>query len=245
MIYYKMILAYDGTHYSGWQRLNDKKTIQGKIEETLSRLMGAPVEIIGAGRTDAGVHAMGQVASFQSVKRLDISQLKRDLNHYLPSDIRVLAVEIMKGRFHARHEAVQKHYRYLIQQDVVLPFERDYSILAPQLLDVEAMHEAGQIFVGTMDFTAFSNVKIGKKSTMKRIDSVSVFEEEGQIILDFIGEGFLYHMVRKMVSALVAVGTNEISSGAIAHMITSKDRGTVPGLAPAKGLFLVGVEYEE
>lgn len=245
MTSYKMTLAYDGTHYAGWQRLTDKKTIQGKVEDTLGRILGAPIEIIGAGRTDAGVHAMGQVASFVWTERLNVNEIKQALNHYLPSDIRVLALETVKGRFHARHEARQKHYRYLIQQEIVLPFERDYCILAPQPLNVDNMHHCAQVFVGTHDFVAFSNAKIGKKSSVKRIDEVTIFEEDGQVIMDFIGEGFLYHMVRKMVSALMAVGEGVLDEQGLAAMLASKDRGTVPGLAPAKGLFLVGVSYEE
>lgn len=245
MITYKMTIAYDGGQYAGWQRLSDKKTIQGKIEETLSKLLGSDIEIFGAGRTDAGVHAMGQVASFSCSKALNVEQVKGDLNHYLPSDIRILALESVKGRFHARHEAYQKHYRYLIQQDIVLPFERDYCILAPAPLDVDRMHACAQVFVGTHDFTAFSNAKIGKKSAVKRIDEVTVFEEEGQIVIDFIGEGFLYHMVRKMVSTLIAAGEGTIQSEEISKMIATKDRSLVPGLAPAKGLFLVGVSYQD
>lgn len=242
---YKLTIAYDGTHYAGWQRLTDKKTLQGKIEETLTRLLSEPVEVIGAGRTDSGVHAMGQVASFSADTEISPLQLRQDLNHYLPSDIRIVNVERVHGRFHARHHALQKHYRYLIQQDMVLPFERDYCILAPGPLVVEAMNQAAQVFVGSHDFTAFSNVKIGKKSAVKRIDAIRIHEEDGQITFDFFGNGFLYHMVRKLMSTLIAVGMGEITVKDVQRMLDSKDRGAVPGLAPARGLFLVQVMYDE
>lgn len=244
MTSYKMTLAYDGTHYAGWQRLTDKKTIQGKVEDTLSRILGGPVEIHGAGRTDAGVHAMGQVASFQWETKLDVKEVKAALNHYLPSDIRILSLDSVKGRFHARHEAKQKHYRYLVQQEIVLPFERDFCILAPEPLNVEAMQTAAQVFVGTHDFLAFSNAKIGKKSSVKRMDEITIFEEEGQVVMDFIGEGFLYHMVRKLVSTLMSVGMGQLQAPELQAILESKDRGRVPGLAPAKALFLVGVHYD-
>lgn len=242
---YKLTIAYDGTHYAGWQRLTDKKTLQGKIEETLTRLLGETIEVVGAGRTDSGVHAMGQVASFSANTEISPLQLMQDLNHYLPSDIRIVNAERVQGRFHARHQAQQKHYRYLIQQNMVLPFERDYCILAPGPLALEAMNQAAQVFVGEHDFTAFSNVKIGKKSAIKRIDGIQIHEEDGQITFDFFGSGFLYHMVRKLMSALIAVGMGELTVDDMQRILNSKDRSAVPGLAPAKGLFLVQVMYTE
>ncbi|MCK8059804.1 MULTISPECIES: tRNA pseudouridine(38-40) synthase TruA [unclassified Fusibacter] len=241
----KLIIAYDGTHYAGWQRLKDKKSIQGKIEETLTQLLEEPIEIIGAGRTDAGVHAMGQVANFKTVKKVDPKKLKTDLNHYLPADIRVLAAEKADPRFHARHNATVKHYRYNIQQDIVLPFERDYSVQAEKQLDLDAMQKAANILIGKHDFTSFTNVKIGKKSPEKTIEDIFVSEEEGQITIDFFGDGFLYHMVRKIVSTLLAVGYGELSFLEVRRILDAKNRSEVPGLAPAKGLFLVQVMYND
>jgi len=243
MTFYKMVVAYDGTHYAGWQRLSDKKSVQGRLEETLSRIFDEPIEIVGAGRTDAGVHAMGQVASFQTQRFMEPVELRASLNHYLPGDLRVLEVKRMPERFHARHQAVSKHYRYILQRNIVLPFERDYSILAPEGLDLDAMREAAVHLIGPHDFTTFSNVRIGKKSAVKQIEAITITEEDSQITLDFYGNGFLYHMVRKLVSTLLAVGMGELVANDLPKMILAKDRSLVPGLAPAKALFLVSVSY--
>ena len=259
---YKITLQYDGTRYNGWQKQgNTKNTIQGKLEEILSKYFSQEIELNGSGRTDAGVHAACQAANFKvdypkekiekDAERGDASAVIMDeLNGFLPEDIRILSLERVDNRFHARLNAVGKEYRYYISLDKKRDvFARRYmaAIDHPESLDIERMRSASEKLLGEHDFQGFSDNK-SKKSTVRRIDSVdfNVCDRgAGGSCLEIIfkGNGFLYHTVRLLVGTLLSIGLNESEADIIEVVFESRDRRRVPFMAPAEGLFLYKVEY--
>ncbi|WP_078551430.1 tRNA pseudouridine(38-40) synthase TruA [Bacillus alkalicellulosilyticus] len=242
---YKLVIQYDGGRYKGWQRLgNGELTIQGKIESVLSELEGKPVEIIGAGRTDAGVHALEQIATFKSQKDVKESEIKKHLNRYLPQDISIVDVIKVHDRFHARYNAVNKTYVYKIwNEEYTHPFMRKYSMHVKEKLDVQKMKEAATHFVGEHDFTAFSNAKSKKKSMVRTIHSLELIHNDGFLEVRIRGNGFLYNMVRKIVGTLIEVGQGKVNAGSIPKALQAKERS--PGLmAEAQGLYLKTIEFE-
>jgi len=242
---YRMTLQYEGTKYNGWQKQgNTPNTIQGKLEAILQKLDGTEVEVRGSGRTDGGVHAMGQVASFVLEHALPAEAVMTYINQYLPRDIAVVALEEADPRFHARLNAKGKTYRYRIHQGSVPDvFGRRYSWDCPEQLDVEAMRAAAAHLVGKQDFQSFCDLKNSKKSTVRRVDSIEIFRDGTDLVLDFTGEGFLYHMVRIMTGTLADVGAHRILPGQIPGILASKDRKQAGMLAPACGLMLMEVTY--
>lgn len=242
---YRLLIQYDGGRFKGWQRLGSgENTIQEKIENVLSELIGSQTEIIGSSRTDAGVHALAQVANFKTDKNLSEKEIRNYLNQYLPNDISINEVSKVPESFHARYNAKGKTYLYKIwNQDYPNPFARKYSMHVSKKLDIEKMKAASQFFVGEHDFTAFSNAKTKKKSMLREISFISVKENEGFIEIRLRGNGFLYNMARKIVGTLIAVGLSEMDANLIQGIITSKDRGQVLILAEACGLYLENVEY--
>ena len=242
---YRMTLQYEGTKYNGWQKQgNTANTIQGKLESILEKLDGVAVEVRGSGRTDAGVHAFGQVASFALEHGLPAEEVMAYINQYLPRDVAVVELTEAEPRFHARLNAKGKHYRYRIHQGNVPDiFGRRYSWECPDLLDVAAMEAAAAHLVGKHDFQSFCDLKNSKKSTVRRIDSIGIRREGDDIVLDFRGEGFLYHMIRIMVGTLAEVGAGRILPGQISGMLEALDRKAAGPLAPAQGLMLMEVWY--
>ena len=212
MYNYKLTIQYDGTRYRGWQvQGNTDQTIQGKVEGVLSRLTGQPVELHGSGRTDAGVHALGQVANVKLPRPFDPSELLRELNRYLPADIGVIAVEPAPERFHARLNARSKTYRYRIwNSDEPNVFERNYLYHLHETLDVPAMRRAAEDLCGTHDYKAFCSLKRTKKSTVRRVDCITIQELGPELLFTFEGNGFLYHMVRILVGTLLEVGRGNL-----------------------------------
>lgn len=251
IINYKIILQYDGTRYNGWQKQgNTKNTIQGKIEETLAKYFDQEIELHGSGRTDAGVHAVGQVANFKvdyKTEKTD-EQIKDELNSFLPEDIKIVSLEQADSRFHARLNATEKEYRYYISLDKKRDvFTRKYMAVLghPEKLDAERMKSASAKLIGEHDFQGFSDNK-SKKSTIRRIDSIQfeMHNRSGEYMeIIFRGDGFLYHTVRFIVGTLLAVGMGEADEGIIDEIFDSRDRRKVPYMAPAEGLFLYSVEY--
>lgn len=244
---YRLILQYDGTRYDGWQRQgNTDKTIQGKIEEILSRLLGEPIEIFGAGRTDAGVHALGQTANFHTDKKLDPEKLKNDLNVFLPEDIAVISASTVPARFHSRLNAEGKLYRYRValgmEKDV---FERRQIYPLNQPLDVEAMRMGAKLLLGERDFRGFSTMRKSKKSTVRRLDRIEITESRGEVDLEFEGNGFLYNMVRILTGTLLEIGMGKRKTDSIEKILESGDRTLAGFTAPARGLTLVKVFYPE
>lgn len=242
---YKITIQYDGSRYSGWQKQgNTKNTIQGKIEDVLSKMTQEEIEIHGSGRTDAGVHALAQVANFKTTKVYKTDEIFTCLNTYLPQDIRVLTVAECAPRFHARLNAVRKHYRYIVNCNAICDvFSRKYVTHLPGTYDIDAMKEAADALIGTHDFKSFCENKRMKKSTVRTIDSIEITEENGILSFDFYGDGFLYHMVRILTGTLLEVGSHKRSADSIAEIIERKERPCAGFTAPPQGLFLVEVDY--
>ena len=241
----KIIVQYDGTRYSGWQsQEHDENTIQGKLTAVLTRLLGEAVELAGSGRTDAGVHALGQVANFKTRSEMSCVELLENLNHYLPEDIGVIFVEEVDARFHSRLNAVRKTYRYHIWNSPVhAVFDRRYTWSIEQHLDVPAMRRAAAELTGTHDYKAFSSIKRGKKSTVRTIEAIEIEQTGVDITLSFTGNGFLYHMVRILTGTLVEVGLHKKTQEDMQTILASLNREQAGVMAPAQGLFLVNVEY--
>jgi tRNA pseudouridine38-40 synthase len=242
---YKLTIQYDGGRYKGWQRLgNGENTIQGKIENVISEMVGKKVEIIGCSRTDAGVHAFAQIANFKISEDLSESEVKSYLNKYLPHDISVKEVMVVPDRFHARYNAKDKTYLYKIwNEEYTNPFMRKFSMHVEKKLNITGMKKASQYFLGEHDFTAFSNAKSKKKSMVRTITSIDIKENAGFIEIRIRGNGFIYNMVRKMVWTLIEVGLGEKDAGSIPKIINSKDRNLAGGLADAAGLHLEKIDF--
>lgn len=242
---YRMTLQYEGTKYNGWQKQgNTENTIQQKLETILQKLDGEEVEVRGSGRTDAGVHAVGQVASFALEHPLPAGEVMDYINRYLPRDVGVVALTEAGPRFHARLNAKGKWYRYRIHQgNVPDVFGRRYSWPCAEALDVAAMEAAAAHLVGKLDFQSFCDTKPGKKSTVRRVDSITFSREGADLVIDFRGEGFLYHMVRIMTGTLAEVGAHRLLPGQLPGILAAKDRKQAGPLAPACGLTLMEVTY--
>lgn len=246
----KIILQYDGTRYDGWQKQgNTDMTIQGKLEAVLERLAGEPVEVHGAGRTDAGVHALGQTANFHLPEQafgegFDVCALKSYLNRYLPEDIAVMQAEEAAPRFHSRLNAGMKTYAYYIETGDKKPvFERKYRYGLGERLDIRAMEKAAGILTGTHDFRGFSSLKRVKKSTVRTISSIDIRQEGTTLILTFTGDGFLYNMVRILTGTLIEAGQGKKALKEIEAALSSGDRSLAGFTAPPEGLFLEKVSY--
>jgi tRNA pseudouridine38-40 synthase len=245
MFTWKVTLAYDGTGYVGWQRQASGTSIQGLLEHALEELDGRHVPVSGAGRTDAGVHALGQVAAFALERDIDGPTLVRALNARLPADVRALdAVEVAPG-FHARLSASAKIYRYrLWNAGVLSPFERAYTWHIPSpTLDVPAMRTAATLLEGRHDFRSFQSTGSAVRSTERVVFSMAVRHREPLITCDIRGDGFLRHMVRTIVGTIVEVGRGKHRPAWVREVLASRQRATAGPTAPAEGLFLVSVEY--
>lgn len=256
----KLLVQYDGTDFVGWQRQATGRSVQAVLEAAIARIEGAPVTIIGAGRTDAGVHALGQVASLRLRHPIAPATLVRALNAMLPPDVRVLAAEDAPPEFHARYGARAKTYLYrLLTGHVVPPFERRYVWHVPESLDVDRLQAAARLFEGRHDFAAFRAAGSPVRSTERTISSVRVeamplaalWHQTGPppssagtlVTISVTGDGFLRHMVRTMVGTLVEVARARCAPAVISHALATADRTAVGPTAPARGLFLARVEY--
>lgn len=249
---YKLILQYDGTRYSGWQKQgNTDNTIQAKLETIAGKLTGTPTDVNGSGRTDAGVHALGQVANFRCEKSLaDTNYIRDYFNHALPMDIRVISVEEAPARFHARLNAKEKHYRYVIDNAAVPDvFDRRYAARIPAghepriSYDMEKMRKAATYLMGEHDFKSFCDNRHMKKSTVRTIRDIRIANDNDRITLDFYGNGFLYDMVRILTGTLLEAGSGQRSARDIPRILQALDRREAGFTAPALGLFLVEVMY--
>lgn len=240
-------LSYDGTRYDGWQKQgNTDRTIQGKLEAVLEKLEGSPVEVHGSGRTDAGVHAEGQVANFHLVKRMGPDKILDYMNRYLPEDIAVTRACVMPERFHSRLNAVKKTYRYQIETaSKKNVFERHYYYGLGQKLDVEKMEQAAAILTGTHDYKSFCGNKKMKKSTVRTIEKIEFEQSGSRLHIYFTGNGFLQQMVRILTGTLIEVGQGKCAPDKITRILDAQDRQAAGPTAPAQGLFLVNVGYED
>lgn len=244
---YKAVIQYEGTRYRGWQvQGNTENTIQGKLETLLSRMEGVPVEVHGSGRTDAGVHAAGQVISFRCSGGRTAEEIRDYMNRYLPEDMAVLSVEEALPRFHARLHAVRKTYMYRIWNDPVMNvFGRRYMTHIEEQLDVKLMQKAAEYLCGTNDYRTFCSLKRFKKSTVRTIERIRVRREGALIEITYVGDGFLYHMVRILTGTLVEAGLGLRSVESVREALENRDRTCAGRLMPPEGLMLMSVEYKE
>jgi tRNA pseudouridine38-40 synthase len=240
----RLDICYDGTRYRGWQRLAGvDNTIQGKLEQTLSRILGEEIEISGSGRTDAGAHALGQVANFHCESTMPADEILILLRRYLPEDIGIYSCRDVHERFHARLNAKTKTYRYRIwSSELPCVFQRRFVAVQPEKLDISAMETAAAELLGEHDFSAFCAAKSKKKSTVRRIDSISITREGEELHFDVTGNGFLYNMVRILVGTLVEVGLHQRSANSIPSLFGAA-RQEAGVLMPAQGLCLMEVTY--
>ena len=247
---YKLIVAYDGTRYLGWQKLGEPgskdyaRTIQGKLEAILGKLTGEAVEVHGSGRTDAGVHAEGQAASFRTAYPTTPGELLAYLNRYLPEDIAVLSAAEAPPRFHARLHATGKTYRYRVRNAPIPDvFAQRFEYLIPELLDRARMEAAASALTGTHDYRPFCASKRTKKSTVRTVDRIDLTADGDLLTLTFHGNGFLYNMVRILTGTILEAGRGRLDPADIPAIFA----GARPAgyTAPAKGLTLVSVDYDE
>jgi len=247
---YRVLVAYDGTDFSGWQRQADRRSVQQTIEEALLPLSpdGSHIEVNGSGRTDAGVHARGQVAHFDLARDLPGSAVRRALNDRLPPDVRILAAEQAPPEFDARRSAHGKEYRYRIwNAEVMDPVLRRFRHRVSRPLDLAAMRRAASLFVGEHDFAAFTaNPQRPVESTVRRVYSVEVESPAApEVEIRVAGEGFLYKMVRSIAGFLIVVGTGKERPEAVTEILASRIRTARVESAPACGLTLWRVWYGE
>lgn len=243
---YKMTLEYDGTRYDGWQKQgNTGNTIQEKLEKIFEKLTGSATEVIGSGRTDAGVHAKGQVANVHLDTELTVAELKQYMNRYLPEDIAVTSMEEAAERFHSRLNAKSKVYTYRVETTPKKPvFQRKYIYGLGESLDLEAMKAAARQLCGTHDFRSFCSNKNKKKSTVRTLQFITFQEHGTQIEINFSGDGFLYNMVRILTGTLIEVGQGKRRADTMIEILEAKDRQAAGFTAPSEGLFLTAVFYE-
>ena len=240
----RLDICYDGTRYRGWQRLPGREdTIQGKLEAALTRILGEPIEISGSGRTDAGVHARSQVASFHCESPMPSAEILANLRRYLPEDIGIYSCQEVSPRFHARLNAREKTYVYRIwNSESPCVFERRFVAVMPEKLDVDAMNRAAELLLGRHDFSAFCGNPKMKKSTVRELYAVTITREGEKIVLRFTGNGFLYNMVRILTGTLVEVGRGQRTPESVTELFGGK-REQAGFLAPAQGLCLEEVVY--
>lgn len=246
MTNYKIIIQYDGTRYRGWQALGSTElTIQGKIQAVISELAESPVEITGSGRTDAGVHAKGQVANFHMKGGFTEQEILHYLNRYLPEDIAVLSVEQADERFHSRYQAKEKTYLYRIHTgEIPNVFERKYMYCYDKTLPAGRMREAAKYLTGTHDFKAFCGNRKMKKSSVRTIYKIRIAETEDEIQIFYTGNGFLQNMVRIITGTLIEVGDGRRRPQEMKEILESGRREEAGYTVPACGLTLLGVKYE-
>jgi tRNA pseudouridine38-40 synthase len=240
----KLRIEYDGTNYSGWQLQSGQDSIQGQIEAALGKIFSQPVRVRGSGRTDAGVHALGQVAAFTLPRPFDPAELNRALNAILPADIVILAAQETDDTFDPRRHARSRVYEYrILNHRWPSPFEYRYCWHLREALDLARMNEAARRFVGEHDFAAFRTLGTEVKSTVRRVDASEWRREGARLIYRVEASSFLRHMVRTMVAAMVDVGRGKYGVEALANLLARGERALAPAPAPAAGLCLVEVRY--
>lgn len=242
---YKMILSYDGTRFYGWEHQpTTDMTIQGKMESVLSLMVQTEVEVIGCGRTDAGVHAQNMVCNAHFDTQMNTDEIRDYLNRYLPDDICVKEVRIASDRFHSRYNAIGKTYCYTCYIGDVKPvFNRKYVYVLDQKPDIQEMKKAAEYLIGTHDFASFCSNPRMKKSTVRKVDRIDIQKKGDLLTLTFHGSGFLQHMVRILTGTLLEVGYGKRTAESILELIDAKDRKLAGFTAPAKGLCMMQVDY--
>ncbi len=248
---YRITIRYDGARYKGWQRLGKDAggdSITSKLESVLSLLCDEEIRVIGSGRTDAGVHAMAQVANFHTERKLTDQEILEYAARYLPDDIAVVAAEEADERFHARYQVTEKSYIYRIDAGLYPdPFQRKYAWHISESLDYDAMRQAADLLKGTHDFGGFTSMKSKTKSAERNLTGIEIeeppSEENPFAVIRFTGEGFLHNMVRIITGTLVEVGLGSRPVGSVSEILKAGRREDAAAKAPAKGLFLESVKY--
>lgn len=242
---YCCVVRYDGRKFFGWQRLKDKPSVQGALEQALVEALGERVKIQGAGRTDRGAHAEGQVIGFRLATAYDPDQIVRAMNEVLPEEIRILMGRAVPEGFHVRESAVGKRYEYRILTSAELPADLSGRVWhATRPLDLAAMQAALPALVGRHDFASFaSKPRFEQKSTVRLLSEAAVEREGDLLTFTFEADGFLYHMVRNLVGAVAKVGEGRLRPEQIGQILSARDRAASPGSAPASGLYLMEVSY--
>jgi len=262
----RLVIEYEGTDYSGWQRQTrikdpgsriQKKTIQGILEETLSKITKERIRVIGAGRTDAGVHALGQVANFKTTSKMTPEEFKKALNSMLPKDIVIKNAQRAKEEFHAQFDAKSKYYRYIIYQGSThSPFLKNYTFYIISKLNLKAMREGAMCLVGKHNFSSFQLSGSSAKTSIRTIKKLTITSQSDMryaicdmrknsrtIFINVEANGFLYGMVRSIVGTLIEVGRGKISPSKVKEILKARNRRLAGPTAPAKGLYLVKVGY--
>lgn len=241
----KLIVAYDGTHYHGWQIQHNAHTIEAELNQAISQLFQTQIKVVGASRTDTGVHAYGNVAIFDVEIEWEISKIAYALNQILPEDIRIQKSEEVDKEWHPRYCKSRKTYEYHIwSSKIAMPTKRYYSYQVKKTLNIEKMKKACQYFIGEYDFKSFRASKSDVEHTIRTIYSCEIYENQEEIIIEVCGNGFLYNMVRIMVGTILKVGEGEIQPEEIKDIIQAKDRKRAGKTVPPQGLFLKTYEFE-
>ena len=239
-----LVVAYDGTHYSGWQTQPNGTTIQGVLNDTLSELLGEKIETIGASRTDAGVHALGNVAVFDTESRIPGEKFSYALNQRLPEDIRIQLSEEVEPDFHPRYCDSEKTYEYrILNRKFPVPTERLYSYFYHYKLDVDKMKEATSYLIGRHDFACFCGSGAQVKTTIRTITSMDVWRDGDMVTIRVSGTGFLYNMVRIISGTLIEIGNGQYPPERMDKILKACDRAAAGPTAPAQGLTLMGIEF--
>ncbi len=242
----RLVVSYDGTNYHGWQAQPNAVTVEGTVEKALSDLLGRESEVTGASRTDAGVHAMGNVCIFDTDSRIPAEKFRDALNVRLPEDIRIVKSDEVDGEFHPRFDALEKTYEYRITRaDTMPPSKRLYSTLVYKKLDVSLMRQAASYIVGKHDFAAFQSTGSTIRDTVRTVFMCEVEEEGADLVIRVRGDGFLYNMVRIIAGTLIDVGLGRMKPERVKQAVSGKSRELAGPTAPAKGLTLVEIEYDE
>jgi tRNA pseudouridine38-40 synthase len=241
----KLVVAYDGTNYCGWQLQPGQPTIEAELNKALSELLKEEIRVIGASRTDSGVHAMGNVAIFDTQSAIPAEKFCPALNVRLPEDIRVQSSEEVDPEWHPRRTVSYKTYEYhILNRRIAIPTERLYSTFIYYPLDLERMQKAAQYLIGEHDFKSFCSVKTQVTDTVRTIYSLRVTQVGDQITISVTGSGFLYNMVRIIAGTLIEIGRGAYSPERIRHILEGNDRTIAGPTAPAQGLTLIGIRYE-
>ncbi len=245
MFKYRGTVAYDGRNLSGWQRqANTENTIQEWLEKAVAQISREKVHVIGAGRTDAGVHAENQVFHFSLRQEIETLKLRGAINGNIPREVAVLSLERVSKNFHALRDARQKWYRYrILNRHVRCPLRTGFVLFVPSRLDIEAMKEGASFLQGEQDFSSFCASRSGAKTTVRNLERLDISRKGDEIHLDFMSQGFLYKMVRNITGTLIEVGRGKLPPEAVNRILQAKDRRMAGPTAPGYGLILRKIEY--
>lgn len=241
----KMIIQYDGTRYKGWQKQTENvNTVQGKLEYILSKMLEEDVQLVGCGRTDAGVHALNYTANFHTSSDMNIDDMSRYIKDNLPEDIALLSLKNASERFHSRYNILSKSYLYRINNSKVKNvFDRKFVHNIDEKLDLEKMRQCSQVLVGTHDFQSFTTLKSKTKSTVRTINYINIEEKENIVEIEVNGNGFLWNMVRIILGTLIEAGKGKLNVSDVENILNAKKRADAGPMVPPKALFLKDVEY--